>query len=145
MRRMLTIRPLLAAVALASVAATAPAAEWEQVNWRPELQWSIYIAPASVGTTNGGTWVKWLTSAEQPFVSTNVYSLVSYTEIDCETKRTRLRAWGTYSGKMATGRILESSSEVGPWLDRWQSAVDPHVIDAACSIAKSRSPKPSNR
>ena len=106
--------------------ATAASAEWTSFHYSDEI--ILYIDRATI--RRKGDFVKMWELIDFKAVQNNgIYSYLtqrSQHEFDCKEEQTRLLAFSWLSGKMGSGSVVYSNSDVGKW-----SPIAPNTIDEA--------------
>jgi hypothetical protein len=108
-------------------------AEWTQVDVGEEA--SVYTDLSTV-SKSGNTVKVWdVTDLKKKSAGDNYLSSKSQHEYDCKEKKSRILSYSTYSGNMATGNVIYTSSFVRDWLpvksgglveDLWNKACNKH-------------------
>jgi hypothetical protein len=88
-------------------------AAWSKVTVNEEA--TIY-ADTSTMSKNGNTVKMWdIADFKKKAADSNYLSLKSQQEYDCKAKQKRTLAYSTFSGNMASGKLVNSNNFVRPW------------------------------
>ena len=89
-------------------------AEWVQVSVGEEA--TVYTDLSTVSKSGNMVKVWEVTDMKKKSTGDNYLSSKSQHEYDCKEKKSRILSYSTYSGKMATGNVIYTSSFIRDWL-----------------------------
>ncbi len=105
-------------------------AAWNKVTVNEEA--TIY-ADTSNMSKNGNTVKMWdVADFKKKTADSNYLSLKSQQEYDCKAKQRRTLAYSTFSGNMASGKVVNSSNFARPWSPVHAGSIVAALWAAAC-------------